>query len=254
MKLAAIYNVWDGDELLEGSIKQIREHVDEVILIYQTTSNHGEKYYPAIFQIPRCTIVKFEPVLQDSPMWNERNKRQHGIEVARVLDCTHFILMDCDEYYDPEQFELAKKSIIAHDCIATAVKLKTYYKLPTYQVDGFDSYFVPFICKITPDIRCGNFPGFGLYCDPTRQVNSGEATLIHPGICFMHHYSWIRKNIERKLNNSSAKVNFKDKIPALLEEYHNAKIGSEISWYDGRKLVEVENLFNIDIEKEEGNI
>lgn len=254
MKLAAIYNVWDGDELLEGSIRQIRDQVDEIILIYQTTSNHGEYHVPAIFSIPRCTISRFDPVLSDSPMWNEKNKRQQGIDYAAAIGCTHFILMDCDEYYEPDQFAAAKASIIAHDCIATVVKLKTYYKLPTYQVDGFDTYYVPFICKITPDIRCGNFPGFGFYCDPTRQVNSGEATMIDPNICFMHHYSWIRRDIRRKLNNSSAKINFESKIPALLEEYNKATIGSEISWYEGRKLVEAKNLFNIQIEKEETNL
>jgi hypothetical protein len=256
MKLAAIYNVWDGDELLEGSIKQIREHVDEIVVVYQTTSNHGEHYSPKIPFRHISTWQYFTPCLHDSPMKNEIAKRQIGIRCAQAMDCTHFILMDCDEYYDSDQFAAAKQRVEVLNLTATVVKLKTYYKLPTYQVDGFDTYFVPFICKIYPGIKCGNFREFSdkYYCDPTRQVNTGDVSQLHPQECFMHHYSWIRKNIERKLNNSSAKINFKDKIPALLEEYNKATIGSEISWYEGRKLVEVENLFNIDIEKEKGSI
>jgi hypothetical protein len=254
MKLAAIYNVWDGDELLEGSIKQIRDHVDVVIVVWQDVSNHGEYYKPTLpIELIDRTWHFWDPK-PSSPMISETHKRQVGIRMAAAEGCTHFILMDCDEYYEPEAFASAKALIQFRRPTSTVVKLKTYYKLPTYQVDGFDTYFVPFICEITPNIKCGNFATFGFYCDPTRQVNSGFASLIPEDVCFMHHYSWIRRDIGRKLNNSSAKINFESKIPALLEEYNKATIGSEISWYEGRKLVEAKNLFNIQIETEESNI
>ena len=44
MKLAAIYNVFDAEELLPYSIKSIRDVVDKVIVVYQKTSNMGEKH------------------------------------------------------------------------------------------------------------------------------------------------------------------------------------------------------------------
>ena len=41
MKLIAIYSVFDGEELLEYSIKSIRNSVDYVLVIYQKISNFG---------------------------------------------------------------------------------------------------------------------------------------------------------------------------------------------------------------------
>jgi len=46
MKLAAIYNVWDGVELLHGSIECIKDHVNQIIIVWQNVSNIGEIYDP----------------------------------------------------------------------------------------------------------------------------------------------------------------------------------------------------------------
>ena len=43
MKLGVSYIVFDGIELLEHSIKQIRKHVDYVQVVYQTESWFGHK-------------------------------------------------------------------------------------------------------------------------------------------------------------------------------------------------------------------
>jgi len=42
MKLAAIYNVWDGLELLPHSLRSIRSQVDCIIVVWQGRSNWGE--------------------------------------------------------------------------------------------------------------------------------------------------------------------------------------------------------------------
>ena len=41
MKLGVSYNIFDGEELLEGSIKQIKDQVDYISVVYQTISNFG---------------------------------------------------------------------------------------------------------------------------------------------------------------------------------------------------------------------
>jgi hypothetical protein len=41
MKVGISYNVFDGEELLENSIKSIRDNVDYVSVVYQTVSNFG---------------------------------------------------------------------------------------------------------------------------------------------------------------------------------------------------------------------
>ena len=44
MKLAAIYNVFDAEELLPYSIQSIKHMVDEIVIVYQTVSNCGNKH------------------------------------------------------------------------------------------------------------------------------------------------------------------------------------------------------------------
>ena len=41
MRLGVSYNIFDGEEVLEGCIKQIREQVDFISVVYQTKSNFG---------------------------------------------------------------------------------------------------------------------------------------------------------------------------------------------------------------------
>ena len=41
MNLGVSYNVFDGEELLEGSIFQIRNEVDYISVVYQSISNFG---------------------------------------------------------------------------------------------------------------------------------------------------------------------------------------------------------------------
>ncbi len=42
-KLGVSYNLFDGEDLLEGSIKSIRNHVDYINVVYQNVSNFGNK-------------------------------------------------------------------------------------------------------------------------------------------------------------------------------------------------------------------
>jgi len=64
MKLAAIYNLWDGEELLLGSMKCLKDHVDLFIIVWQEVSNFGEPHNPldnlnfAGFPI---ALVKYNP-------------------------------------------------------------------------------------------------------------------------------------------------------------------------------------------------
>ncbi|MFM6972171.1 MAG: hypothetical protein ACKOXJ_00940 [Alphaproteobacteria bacterium] len=43
MKLGITYNLFDGEELLESSVKSVRESAEHINVVYQTTSNWGEK-------------------------------------------------------------------------------------------------------------------------------------------------------------------------------------------------------------------
>ena len=124
-KLAAIFNVFDGEELLEGSIRQILPVVDTVIAVVQTTSNWGEYYEGGKNEVLRLHekgfiqhIIAFKPTITGERLngcKNETNKRSLGLELARQLGFTHFVFLDCDEYYDTFQFGNAWKKIIKNN-------------------------------------------------------------------------------------------------------------------------------------------
>lgn len=242
MKLAAIYNLWDGAELLRGSMECLKDHVDLFIIVYQEVSNFGEQYDP--FQDVNidgfnCLKIKYDPVSIAGSI-NERAKRNLGISSAKNLGFTHFIMMDTDEYY--EDFGAAKQEYLKAGKPGSVCKLYTYFKKPTLRFVTEDGYFVPFIHELKEHTVTGerNYP---YYVDPTRRVNENDVALLP---VHMHHFSWVRKDIERKIRNSSAKINLER--GTMLRDYNNPDVGPGfyVSDYD-KSLMEVENTFNISI-------
>ena len=244
MKLAAIYNVWDGVELLYGSMKFLKDEVDVFILVWQDKSNFGEAYNPMDdFKIPdfgcEVILVKYEPV-QNGGTTNEILKRNLGLQYAKDEGCTHFLHMDCDEYY--QDFGALKQQFLASGAKGSVCKILTYFKKPTLRLEALDNYFVPFIHELQPETIAG-VRQYPFYVDPTRRINTNDVICMDAP---MHHYSWVRKDIERKVRNSSAKVNIERS--QLLQDYYSdeTKAGYFLKDY-GQKLVEVDDLFGIDI-------
>lgn len=248
MKLIAIYSVWDGEELLEGSIRQIRPYVDHVLCLTQSVSNWGEKYDGGVKECKRLKDLNLVDEIQEykpfgpNGIQNETIKRNQGLFYTKQRDFTHFIHLDCDEYYKPSEFAAAKRLIEKKDYTSTVVKIKTYWKNPEWVFDSFDGYYVPFICKFWPGVKCGNFPEFPFYCDPTRKINTKDSFLLPENKIYMHHYSWVRKDIERKARNSSAKYNLKR--TSALTDYYKSNLGDFVNYYQ-KKLIFTENIFNI---------
>jgi hypothetical protein len=240
MKLAAIYNVWDGVELLRGSMNCIKGHVELIIIVWQDVSNFGESYNPIpdidLSGFSRVILQKYTPV-PGNGMMNEKSKRNLGLDIARREGCTHFLHMDCDEYY--EDFGKAKELFIESGKPGSVLKLMTYFKLPTLRFENPDNYFVPFIHELTEKTEAGarDYP---FWTDPTRRINVSEVVELP---VFMHHFSWVRLDIERKARNSSAKKNIENSF--LMEDYRSeVGTGSYIRDYQ-QKLIEVEDIFRI---------
>jgi hypothetical protein len=211
IRLAAIFNVWDGDELLAGAIKCVYDHVNEVIIVWQDVSNFGEKYMPREVEIiismqqkgvkGKITLVKFDPRVEIGGQMNERAKRNLGLDIARDKGCTHFIALDCDEYY--EHFGTAKEMFLNSHHKGSVCKMRTYFKSPKFMFSEPENYYVPFIHELHQDTKSGS-SSYKFYVDPTRAINQDD--IIELPI-FMHHFSWVRKDIMRKARNSSANVN-----------------------------------------------
>lgn len=265
MKLAAIYNVWDGDELLRSSINSIIPYVDLIIIVWQDISNFGEHYTPSmdgnfyleegmgciatlttqeepdkIFHAVEYVFQKYIPTVIDGAI-NETNKRNIGLEIAKNKEATHFIFMDCDELY--EDFGKGKKDFIESGANGSVCRLFTYWGKPTYQLYPKEDYWVPFIHKLTEKTVAG-MQIYPFWCDPTRRVN--EQNVVELPI-LMHHFSYVRNNIERKLRNSSAKINLENST--YLQDYKDLMATTTPNGHYipcmQRKVKIVNNIFNI---------
>lgn len=242
VKLAAIYNLFDAEELLIGSMRSIKDSVDLFIIVWQDVSNFGEQRNP-LKNLPmdkmdaefKILFIKYEPA--NMGMLDERLKRNMGINVAREHGCTHFISIDCDEYYLPGDFEKGKKLFLESGCEGSVVTLYSYFGDATLRQENRDSYYVPFIHKLDEHTITGA-PVYPYYVDPTRKINCASVKLL---LIDMHHYTWVRKDIELKARNSSAKRNIER--AGVLKDYYTAKEGAVVN--GGNRLIKVPDYFGI---------
>lgn len=222
MKLIAVYNVFDGEEFLEESIRSIRDYVDEIYAVCQTKSYNGIQYeggYNKSKELCEIGLINFGLVFNTD---NQLTKRQYCLDLAKEHGATHFLGMDCDEIYKPKEFAKAKE--FAKDKKGTYCKIQTYFKERDLTI-GLDNYYVPFIHSIDKDSITGS-KDYPVTVDPRRSINGGavEAPIT------MHHYSWVRDNIELKVNSHNSKQLIINN--GILEDYYNAKEGSYIKHYD----------------------
>lgn len=237
-KIAAIYNVWD-DEHLSDSISSIRQSVDVVIVVYQNVSNFGEHYQP--FIPSECDhIIHYTPDHHLGGTGNEKAKRNIGLEKAKELGCTHFILMDCDEIYHEKEFKYYRDLIFYNNCDASACRLYTYYKHPYIQLTPIEEYFVPFICRLYPETKVGYYNKFPVKADPTR-MSSTFKNFYQINIPVMHHYSWVRTDIGRKIRNSSA-GNLRKHAAQILKDFNSFDETGKLAIYPHHSWIDLREL------------
>jgi hypothetical protein len=251
MKLIAIYSVFDGEELLEFSIKSIKNCVDFVYVIYQTTSNFGifnENLENKIIELKDKKLIDecfhYSPLF-GNPSISEINKRNLGLDFARKMNFTHFMTIDCDEFYFEKQFNDAKKYIIDNNIDSSVCHIQNYHKNPEYRVIGKSEPFkVPFINKInekTNLVLGGRY--FTDMIDPTRITNTYDNNvLFDESFILMHHYTTIRKDIRRKYESWTCRVNYSSL--SVIDERANKVLNYDIE-KDEPKCEIVNNYFNI---------
>lgn len=256
MILGVSFNIFDGMELLPYALKNIRPCVQHVSVVYQNTSNLGN--ISDFNALEALTTLKEKGLIDEIYLYvpninlrghgNELNKRNIGLSIAKRNGCTHFMSMDCDEFYKESELEFAKSVIEDDDYDTSACQMRTFYKSPTYSITPAESYFVPLISKIDErDFYLGvKWP---IVADPTRKLEPKKLLSFTREKIEMYHYSYVRKNIRVKLNNSSANTNWKNKIEYLADYYDNWKFpekallaGTENRFYD---VIECENIFDI---------
>lgn len=247
MRLAAIYCVWGDWDLLTLSIENIFQQVDGIIVVYSRKSNYGEMSDPPDgLSFPgNVELFQREPFLR-YPMHAETDKRNYGLDIAKKQGYTHFIMMDSDEFYEPEPFLKEKERFLNPNLNGLACASQVYFKSPKLTI-GLDTTRVTFIHKITPGLRFEfnrNYPfAFdkrSIYIDPTRQLNITNG--VEWSNIIMHHYSWVREDYEKKIRNSTARANIERST--IREDLISAKLGGFCKFY-GKTLSAATVDFNL---------
>ena len=193
MKLAAVYNAFDGLENLKLSIDSIKDNVDIIEIVYGKYDNHA----------------------------GEMAKRQAGIDRAIANGATHVILMDCDEVYIPSEFKECKEYFNVTNAVTSVISMRTYYKHYNVAFAEKEPYYAPFIQTVGKLERNGID---GYVCDPTRQIKKANGVTFCINNPLMHHLSHVRDSehsYKDKLLNSNAYPNFKDRINDIVEDWRN---------------------------------
>ena len=245
MKLAACYTVFNGVELLEHAINSVKDHVDEIIIGFQTVSNYGNECKDILDfmdRFPDYNYFNYEPDLTVDSKTNEKRKHQKLIEFARSKNCTHFFLSATDHFYKEDEILYAINVVLTTGVRTTYSKMITYFKEPTLRLEPLEEYYMPFICSTSVNIgsmspvlvdpACSFRPFAPYYVFKEEEV-------------LMHHFSWIRKDIRNKLENAAAKVNWLDRIEEFIDKYNNFKLGNKFPYYPKHKIVETEDIFNL---------
>jgi hypothetical protein len=255
-KYGVSYNLFDGEELLESSIKSIRGNVDYISVVYQTTSNFGhpcsDGLVPLLEKLKSEGLIdelfEYQPKINKGGHYNEIRKRNIGIILSEGAGCDYHMAMDSDEFYTDEQMKYVKKTLEEGGYDSSACQMTTYYKTSEYRLDPKEEYYVSLFHKIKSGVEYVLGHPFPVLVDPTRRVRPGNCKVFTREEVEMHHMSYIREDIRKKLQNSSASPNFRD-INKLVNYYESWEYpkqalmgGVPDKFYN---IVKVEDLFNV---------
>lgn len=257
-KLGVSYSIWDGEELLETSLLNIRPLADYINVVWQELSWYGNLCNPELksklIDLKEKglidEIIFFEPILDGSksPNDNEVAKRNLGLEAVKNAGCNYFMLLDTDEFYDKEEFEKAKTIIIDQNISHSACNQVFYSHLPTYRNINYENWFASFIYKIDKHSKL-ILNGGGVYpvlLEPSKIIPMNKNSKFRfMGEVTMQHFGLTRKNITQKFKNSSANnENNKDLVDFCLNNAINNQSLSDEELLS-KNFVKVPNKFNI---------
>ena len=260
MKLGISYNLFEGEELLEACIRPIRHLADHISVIYQKKSHFGDPCSDQLMNVIDRLIEKkyideaheyFPEIITDYNPESAHNqniiKRNMGLEISKNFGCSHYMSTDVDEFYLPDQFEHMKKVVENGNYDASACQHSQYYKDEVFMTFPKEQEFVNVINKINKETAfVYNFP-CKMPIDPSRKTNNRNYIIFSRSEVEMHHLSFVRKNLKRKLMCSFARIDIGNNIDKIVEYYDSWKYPQPAMWAGGnlRTVKKVERKFNI---------
>ncbi len=228
---------------LKNMCSEIRDLVDVIVICLQDKSYFGIDINPSV--IDYVSQLKQDGFVDDimwfkgkdygdsieSPRLTETDKRNAILDhLEKYHKCSHTIITDSDEFYSHDEFKVAKDTLEGYDVVASYCEYVNYYRDYKHVMVWPYRCYVPFIsnasCRF--DFNKGTFDKPS---DPTRRyvLEKGEKYLTFPfDMIKMHHLSWIRTDIESKIDNWSSKRYFQN-VPNLreriIERYNNYQNG-----------------------------
>lgn len=239
--------VFDDVFHLLNMISEIRDMVDEITVCLQNESYYGTPIeHSVVSYIGKLSekglvdhVIWFTPKTDHADMGNhaprfvETDKRNFLLDfLEHACGCSHSIVVDSDEFYCAGDFLEAKNMIDSNPEIKVSYcPYVNYYRDYLHvMVWPFQAY-VPFISESR--FRFSFLNGsFDKPSDPTRRYEIEEKGVKYAVFNFkvlkMHHLSWIRKDIRKKIDNWSSKKYFESKEglrDRIIDRYENYKEG-----------------------------
>ena len=228
---------------IKNMCAEIRDVVDVIVVCLQNKSYFGIDIEPEI--VTYIETLKGDGFIDDvmwfdgkdygnsneAPRLTETDKRNAILDKLEYeYNCSHSIITDSDEFYSHDEFLNAKNTIDNIDVVATYCQYINYYRDYKHVLVWPYKAYVPFITQSNYrfDFKKGNFDKPS---DPTRRyvLNEGDNYSVLPfSLVKMHHLSWIRINIESKIDNWSSKRYFQDVKglrERIIDRYNNYQNG-----------------------------
>ena len=260
MKLGISYNLFDGEELLEYSIKYIRNQVDYISVVFQKESYFGDQSSQHLTETLQDLlnrkyideIHEYHPTIDydaDHIKGHTQTveKRNIGLALSKSNNCTHHMCMDTDEFYIPEQFAYMKNICENTEIFSAVCQHKQYYKDSIYMILPTEQAFIETIFKITEQSQFVYDMPHRLNIDPSRKTNSPNCYRFSRNEIEMHHMSFVRKYLYRKLMCCLSRKDIEHNIEKIVEHYKNWKYPMQGMWAGGNlvDIVKVDRIFDI---------
>jgi hypothetical protein len=254
MKLGISYGAFDGVELLEYTIRNMRKEVDFICLVRQEMSYHGNPADPQDLETVDWLlkvgladeVVNFTPDLKLHPQTNETNIRNLGLDRAIANGCTHHTSADVDEFYIVDQLRTAKESI--GDADWSVAESLDYYRRPVWKIVPERRHLISFIHPV--HIRYAINLDFPQPVDITRRPEKFESCLVYPAGTFeIHHMNYVRNDVKKKMLNNLNHTRIPGTPYRFAAHHDKYQVGDPLNIPPDkkrRKTIEVPNLFNIE--------
>ena len=246
------YSIYNGEELLEASIKSIRSVVNYIQVCYSTVSWYGEpadkNLVPLLENLKNKglidELVLFEPNIKDASRTSELKKRNFGLKYAKKAKVDYFMTMDCDEFFIARELEKAKFEIVRKGYTHAFCPIENYGYEPILKHYPDSSGFVQIFSKLHWFSKLSNSRHCVCDVDFTRKLSYYPfAKYWVFGTVRMHHFSYIRKNLKNKHTNASSCDFIR---PKYVEKTENNLNNNFVKVNDIFNLVPIVNEFKKD--------